>query len=548
MRCSLSLLGIVSLTLLISVSHADEKPKLTIHQRLRSSKQDGTFAVREKIETWSPSQTAIIVCDMWDAHHCLNAVRRETEMAPRLNEVLKAARNEGVLIIHAPSSCMDPYKDHPGRNLAQSAPTAKNLPAEIDQWCRHIPEEDKGKYPIDQTDGGEDDDLEEHRIWHEKLAAMGRNPKAPWKSQVDLLTIENGDAISDSGVEIWNLLESRGIKNVVLCGVHTNMCVLGRPFGLRQMAKNGKNVVLMRDMTDTMYNPAKAPFVSHFAGTELIVEHIEKFVCPTILSTDFVGGAPFRYSHDRRNIVILIGDDEYKTEVTLPAFAKSDLEPLGFQVTIVHADSKDKNRFPGIVEALKKADILFVSVRRRLPPKDQLDAIRAHVAAGKPVVGIRTASHAFSLRDETLRKAALASGLDEWPEFDAQVLGGHYTNHHGAGPKTAVSIADGAKDHSILRGLSVAELTGNGSLYLVRPLSSSATPILIGTVEGKEPEPIAYTNIAGPKKARVFYTSFGHPQDFENPQFRKLLVNAIFWTTEPPYKEEGRVLKVAAAP
>ena len=63
------------------------------------------------------------------------------------------------------------------------------------------------------------------------------------------------DAISDSGVEIWNLLEERGINNVILLGVHTNMCVLGRPFGLRQMAKNGKNVVLMRDMTDTMYNP-----------------------------------------------------------------------------------------------------------------------------------------------------------------------------------------------------------------------------------------------------------------------------------------------------
>jgi len=75
--------------------------------------------------------------------------------------------------------------------------------------------------------------------------------------------------------------------------------------------------------------------------------------------------------------------------------------------------------------------------------------------------------------------------------------------------------------------------------------ASSATPLLIGSVPDKEPEPIAYTNLAGPKKARVFYTSFGHPEDFKTPQFRKLLVNAIFWTTEPPYREEGRVLKVA---
>ena len=535
----------ILLSLMAATSLADD---FTIHKRLCAEQADGSFAVQEKGETWSPGQTAVIVCDMWDAHHCLNAVRRETEMAPRLNEVLKAARNSGVLIIHAPSSCMEPYKDHSGRKLAQSAPAAKNLPAEIDQWCRFIPSEGKGKYPIDQTDGGEDDDLQEHAAWHEKLAAMGRNPKSPWKSQIDLLTIAEGDAISDSGVEIWNLLESREIKNVILCGVHTNMCVLGRPFGLRQLAKNGKNVVLMRDMTDTMYNPARSPFVSHFAGTELIVRHIEKFVCPSITSVDFLGGEPFRYSHDRRNLVMLIGDDEYKTEISLPAFAKSDLEPLGFQVTIIHADSQDKNRFPGLVDALKTADVLLVSVRRRLPPKDQLDAIRDHVAAGKPVVGIRTASHAFCLRDDVQQKAALSNGLDAWPEFDAEVFGGHYTNHHGDGPKTTVTVAEGAKDHAILRGIDPQELVGNGSLYLVRPLASGTTPILMGSVPGKEPEPIAYTNLAGPKQARAFYASLGHVDDFANPQFRKLLVNAIFWSTEPPYRAEGRVLKLTTQP
>lgn len=544
MNSSLLMAGSLLLTCcLLALGQAADS--LTINARYRAEQPDGSFALQEKAEKWSPAETAIIVCDMWDAHHCLNAVRRETEMAPRLNAVLEAARKQGVFIIHAPSSCMEPYADHPGRKLAQSAPKAKNLPDEIDQWCKFIPSEGKGKYPIDQTDGGEDDDLEEHRVWHEKLAAMGRNPKAPWKSQIDLLTIAEGDAISDSGVEIWNLLESRGIKNVILSGVHTNMCVLGRPFGLRQLAKNGKNVVLMRDMTDTMYNPAMPPYVSHFAGTELIVEHIEKYVCPTITSVDFVGGQPFRYSHDRRNIVMMIGDDEYQTEVTLPAFAKSELEPLGFQVTIIHADSKEKNHFPGLVEALKDADVLLVSVRRRLPPKDQLDAIRAHVAAGKPIVGIRTASHAFCLRDEAQQKAALAQGHSAWPEFDAEVWGGHYTNHHGTGPKTKATVSDAAKDHAILRGIDVAMLSGNGSLYMVRPLTNNATPILLGSVPDQEPEPIAYTNLAGPKQARAFYTSLGHLQDFENPQFRKLLVNGIFWATEPPYREEGRVLKLA---
>jgi nicotinamidase-related amidase len=249
--------------------------------------------------TWPARKTAVIVCDMWDAHHCLNAVRREEEMVPRMDEFLKAARARGALIIHAPSSCMEPYKDHPARKRAQAAPRAANLPADIDKWCNKIPTEEKAIYPIDQSDGGEDDDLAEHEAWHAKLKAMGRNPKAPWKSQHAGLTIKDEDAISDSGVEIWNLLEQRGIDHVLLVGVHTNMCVLGRPFGLRQMAKNGKQVALARDLTDTMYNPQRKPFVSHFEGTRLIVEHIEKCVCPTVTSDQVLGGKEFRFQGDK---------------------------------------------------------------------------------------------------------------------------------------------------------------------------------------------------------------------------------------------------------
>ena len=251
-----------------------------------------------KGETWPAKQSAIVVCDVWDAHHCLNAVRRLDEMVPTMNRVLEKARSQGVLIIHAPSSCMEPYKAHPARKRAKEAPTAKNLPKEIDLWCKKIPAEEKGKYPIDQSDGGEDDDPQEHADWHAKLKAMGRNPKAPWLKQHDGIKIHDEDVISDSGVEIWNVLEQRGINNVILVGVHTNMCVLGRPFGLRQMAKNGKNVVLMRDMTDTMYNPKMPPMVSHFKGTELIIDHIEKYVCPTITSDQILGGKEFRFKGD----------------------------------------------------------------------------------------------------------------------------------------------------------------------------------------------------------------------------------------------------------
>jgi hypothetical protein len=186
------------------------------------------------------------------------------------------------------------------RRRAKNAPRAKTLPKDIGSWCNRIPSEEKGRYPIDQSDGGEDDEPSEHARWVAHLTALGRNPRAPWKREIDVLEMKERDAVSDSGVEIWNLLEERGIDNVILLGVHTNMCVLGRPFGLRQMAKNGKHVVLMRDMTDTMYNPARSPYVNHFQGTDLIVEHIEKFVCPTITSDQFLGGKPFRFKGDGR--------------------------------------------------------------------------------------------------------------------------------------------------------------------------------------------------------------------------------------------------------
>lgn len=244
--------------------------------------QGGAFGVRTAKQRWRPAETAVIICDMWDRHWCAGANRRGAELAPRMNRLIGRLRERGVLVIHAPSGCMDFYRDHPGRRLAQAAPPAANRPPEIEKWCYRIPSEEKGAYPLDQEDGGCDD------------VPMCRTYNA-WKSQMPALEIREGDAISDSGVEIWNLLESRGIKNVLIMGVHLNMCVLGRPFGLRNMARAGKNVALVRDMTDTMYNPRSRPYVSHYRGTELMVEHVEKWVCPSVTSDQFLGGRPFRF-------------------------------------------------------------------------------------------------------------------------------------------------------------------------------------------------------------------------------------------------------------
>ncbi|MFA6545194.1 MAG: ThuA domain-containing protein, partial [Limisphaerales bacterium] len=177
-------------------------------------------------------------------------------------------------------------------------------------------------------------------------------------------------------------------------------------------------------------------------------------------------------------------------------------------------------------EALREADLLFLSVRRRTPHKEELDAVRAFLAAGKPLVGIRTASHAFALRPkDTVTDPKLAT----WQEFDPEVLGGHYSNHHGNGPKTTVTLASGAEAHPILRGISVSKIMGNGSLYKVSPLEKQTTALLLGTVPDKPAEPVAWTHYYGPGQARIFYTSLGHPDDFKNPEFRHMLVNAVAW-------------------
>jgi putative membrane-bound dehydrogenase-like protein len=472
----------------------------------------GAFVAREKVLEWQPAQTAIIICDMWNQHWCQGATRRVGELAPAMNRAISAARDRGVLIIHAPSGCIGPYQNHPARKRAQAAPKAANPPRHIDEWCNKMPAEEKGTYPIDQSDGGCDDSPQ---------CPQG----SPWKSQVAAIAIRDQDAISDSGVEIWNLLESRGITNVMLMGVHTNMCVLGRPFGLRNLARSGKNVVLVRDLTDTMYNSRMWPFVSHFEGTNRIVEHVEKFVAPTITSTDLTGQPAFQFKADHRpRAVFLIGEDEYKTEVTLPAFAAKELEPLGVRCTFVMADPRSPHDFPAAL-ALDDADLLVLSVRRRAPRAEEMAIIRKYVASGKPVVGIRTACHAFDVRGQA------PPGHAEWKSFDPDVLGGHYTGHHATDLHPEIALAPADKAHVIVRDIDTP-FVSQGSLYKVGPLAAGTRVLLVGSVPGQPPEPVAWVNMSN--HARVFYTSLGHPSDFEVESFRHLLRSAVLWALDRP--------------
>jgi nicotinamidase-related amidase/type 1 glutamine amidotransferase len=488
----------------------DSKLKLHARKRVETAAGSGRYhTITEPVE-WNADKTAIVICDMWDKHWCAGATRRVGEMAPRMNELVSQARKRGVLIIHCPSDTLDFYKDSPARLLAQQAPAVETK-RPLERWCRLDPERE-GRLPIDDSDGGCD------------CSPQCKQQKA-WSREIATLKVEPGDAVTDSG-EAYFLMRQRGIENVIVMGVHTNMCVLGRPFSIRQLVYQGMNVVLMRDLTDTMYNSRMAPYVHHCTGTDLVVEHIEKKWCPTISSVDFLGGSEFRFSEDRRpTVAFLVAEDEYKTEESLPAFAARHLGKE-FRTAFIFGSESDRNDLPGL-DALDDADLLFVSVRRRVLPRAQLDRIRAFVAAGKPVVGIRTASHAFSLR----AGMPVPENLEAWSTFDPDVLGGHYTGHHGPSPAVTVTFADGAAEHPILAGVDLAQLSGRGTLYQVSPLAESARPLLIGRIPDQSPEPIAWTNV-DKSGGRVFYTSLGHVDDFQQESFNRLLANALRWAAQ----------------
>lgn len=266
--------------------------QLNLRQRVKSNASPEGYTTIEKKAAWDPKKTAIVICDMWDDHWCKSASRRVGELAGPLNDVVKTARSHGVFIIHAPSTVTAFYKDSPARKRAKSAPTAATpVPlSRAERWgtCWCWPEARReGVLPIDDSDMGCD-------------CAVKCKIRDAWSRQTAAIDIADGDAMTDDGQETWNLLVHNRIDNVVLCGVHLNMCVLGRPFGIRQMVRLGKNVALMRDITDTMYNPERPPGVNHFQGTDLVVEHIEKHWCPSFVSSDITGKAAFRFKDDRR--------------------------------------------------------------------------------------------------------------------------------------------------------------------------------------------------------------------------------------------------------
>ena len=248
----------------------------------RSRPPESVNPPKESVVHWDPRKTALIICDMWDAHTCPNAATRVAEMAPRVDAVAKALRSKGALIIHCPSDTLKFYEGTPQRKLAQAAPVVEpKVP--LQRWC-FLDKTKEPPLPIDDSDGGCDCPT----TWK-------KGDPYPWTRQHPAIEIAENDAITESA-EAYYLIRKRGIEHVLICGVHLNMCVLGRPFGIRQLRAQDLDVMLLRDLTDTMYNPAKAPFVSHFEGTNLMIQHVEKHWCPTTTSAAILGGEAFSFA------------------------------------------------------------------------------------------------------------------------------------------------------------------------------------------------------------------------------------------------------------
>ena len=216
------------------------------------------------------AETALLLCDLWDDHWCRAAAKRTAAIAERANGVVAAARAKGVQIIHCPSGTMDFYVyTHQRRRIADTPRVEPPDPIDLP-----IPP----PLPIDDSDGGCDDG--------------GCETGHPWTRQHPAIEIGEDDVVSDDGGEVYSFMRGAGIENLIVIGIHTNMCVLDRSFAIKQMTKWGIPCVLVRDLTDTMYNPGRAPYVSHDRGTELVVDHIERYWCPSILSRDLLNTHP----------------------------------------------------------------------------------------------------------------------------------------------------------------------------------------------------------------------------------------------------------------
>ncbi len=248
-----------------------------------------------------------------------------------------------------------------------------------------------------------------------------------------------------------------------------------------------------------------------------------------------------------KKIVLVSGDEEYRTEESCPMLAKILSQKHGFDCTVLFAinpdggyiDSNFQKNIPG-TEALDSADLLIIGTRFRQLPDDQLAHFAKFLDAGKPVIGIRTATHAFS--------GGAKTGEFKWAEFGLKILGEKWVNHHGAHKKegTRSSVVTSNGSHDVLKG--VGEIFATTDVYGIANLDQATATILLRAevtesldptskaVVGKKNDPMMplawlreYTAPNGTTKGQAFCTTLGASVDFADEDLRRLTVNAAYF-------------------
>ncbi|MBN1362207.1 MAG: ThuA domain-containing protein [Sedimentisphaerales bacterium] len=253
-----------------------------------------------------------------------------------------------------------------------------------------------------------------------------------------------------------------------------------------------------------------------------------------------------------KHIVFVTGDEEYRSEESMPMLARILAVHHGFRCTVLFAideqagqiDPQVVDNIPGL-EALDDADMMVLFLRFRELPDEQMKHIIDYTNSGRPIMGFRTSTHAFAYRKHKDSPYAKYSFQDEtFPGgYGRQVLGETWINHYGQHQKESTRglIAEGMENHPIVRG--AGEIWGPSDVYGITTLAGDATPIIVGSVlvgmdpndppkPEKKPLPVAwtktYTGDAG-KTSRVFATTMGHAGDFHDADFRRLAANACYW-------------------
>jgi len=253
-----------------------------------------------------------------------------------------------------------------------------------------------------------------------------------------------------------------------------------------------------------------------------------------------------------KHIVFVTGDEEYRSEDSMPQLAKILAVHQGFKCTVLFAINKETgdidpetvDNIPGL-EALNEADLMVIFTRFRELPDEQMKYIIDYTNSGKPIIGLRTATHAFAYRKDKDGPYAKYSFRDRQFKggYGRQVLGETWIDHYGHHQResTCGLIAKGMENHPIVKG--IEDIWGPSDVYGITTLSGDSKPLVMGQVLSgmdpkdkpnlkKKPVPVAwtktYTGECG-KTARVFTTTMGHAGDLKNEGFRRLLVNACYW-------------------